>query len=69
MDKPKLKEIFIYPIKSFGGESIKLANLKSNRILGDRIFGFKVSDNLIESTNLWENKSKFLTLSNTPFFG
>jgi len=67
MDKPKLKEIFIYPIKSFGGESIKLANLKNNRILGDRIFGFKVSDNLIESTNLWENKSKFLTLSNTPF--
>ena len=29
MDKPKLKEIFIYPIKSFGGESIKLANLKN----------------------------------------
>ena len=52
MNKPKLKEIFIYPIKSFGGESIKLANLKNNRILGDRIFGFKVSDNLMESTNL-----------------
>ena len=32
MDKPKLKEIFIYPIKSFGGESIKLANLKNTEI-------------------------------------
>ena len=63
---PTLEKIFYYPVKSFGGQEVDFCKIKNNRIVFDRIFAFKFSKKTMKNDYSWQNKSNFLTLSNTP---
>jgi len=62
----RVTQLFRYPVKSFSPQSVDELTTENGRLVGDRVFAFRLTNRGDLNDWSWQRKHNYVALANTP---